>query len=240
MIRIALLILGLCTSLIAHADSRGWLLDPKTEDARFERLQTYLGGFSSAMQETGQRFDAVHEALSRNNPELARYHWSKIRQTIEQGIIKRPARGANAKAMLLDNTWAQVDSAFASGNAAVAWQGYAQAKGSCMACHIAEKVGFINDQALFERKVPDLAASCAAEGGQWIKVGRAQTPICNKPHADAGKGCTDNQQCTGLCITSENQRGKAAKGQCSASPADEFGCYASLRNGRSSGKLCID
>lgn len=238
--RIVLLLLALFISPLIQADSRGWLLDPKTTDARFERLQNYLGGFSSAMQETGQRYDSIHDALIRDNPELARYHWSKIRQTIEQGIIKRPARAANAKAILLDNTWAQVDAAFASGNPATAWQGYEQAKTACMACHVAEKVAFMNQQPVFERAVPDLAASCKASGGKWIKVGRAQTPMCDMPYADAGKACSDSDQCEGTCISKERQRGKATKGQCSASPAATFGCYSPVSKGVSRGMICVD
>ena len=238
--RLFLVLITLFTSSLIHADSRGWLLEPKTEDARFERLQTYLGGFSSAMRETGQRYDSIYDALSRDNPELARYHWSKIRQTIEQGIIKRPARAANAKAILLDTTWAQVDTAFASGNPAIAWQGYEQAKAACMACHVAEKVSFMNQQPVFERAVPDLAADCKAKGGQWIKVGRAQTPMCDIPYNDAGKACSDSDQCQGSCISQERQRGKKTKGQCSASPAATFGCYALVSKGVSRGMICVD
>lgn len=238
--RFFLVLITLLTSSFIHADSRGWLLEPKTEDARFERLQTYLGGFSSTMMETGQRFSSIHDALSRDNPELARYHWSKIRQTIEQGIIKRPARAANAKAILLDNTWVQVDAAFASDNPSTAWQGYEQAKAACMACHVAEKVSFMNQQPVFERAVPDLAANCKAKGGQWIKAGRAQTPMCDIPYSDAGKACSDSDQCQGSCISQERQRGKKTKGQCSASPAAAFGCYALVSKGFSRGMICVD
>ncbi|MFU8858570.1 MAG: hypothetical protein ACNA8S_16385, partial [Deferrisomatales bacterium] len=54
-------------------DSR-WLTGAD-ETTRVERLEHYLGGFSSAMLETGLRFEHVRQAVRDGNLELAHYHW---------------------------------------------------------------------------------------------------------------------------------------------------------------------
>lgn len=46
---------------------------------------------------------------------------------------------------MLNDAWPRVLSAFESGNAKAAWQGFVQARSACMGCHIAEQVAFVND-----------------------------------------------------------------------------------------------
>ncbi|MCQ8128915.1 hypothetical protein [Methylomonas rivi] len=147
-------------STVTHADSQekkpnDWLLGAKSDTERFESLQTYLRGFDQPMWEVGERFRAIHEALGRSNFELAAYHWEKIRVTIKNGYLKRPARRANSDAILLNATWGDVNEAFGSKNAEQAWAGFEKAKTACMACHAAESVPFMNNQALFDLSKPD-------------------------------------------------------------------------------------
>lgn len=106
------------------------------------------------MWEVGERFERLHTALKRNNHGLAAYHWEKIRTTIENGIAKRPKRAANAKALFLDPVWADVDAALKSGDAVKSWAAFDRAKAACMACHVAEKVEFMNDQPVFDLMPP--------------------------------------------------------------------------------------
>lgn len=113
------------------------------------------------MWEVGERFEHLHGALARGNPQLAAYHWEKIRTTIENGIAKRPKRAANAKTLFLDPVWTDVDAALRSGDMAKAWAAFDRAKTACMACHEAEKVGFMNDQPVF-----DLRRSREGEGSR--------------------------------------------------------------------------
>lgn len=139
------------------ATPKGWLLDAESDQARFEMLQGYLGGFSSAMREVGERYQSVHEALNRHNFELANYHWDKIRSSIENGYLKRPGRKANADAIFLNKTWGQVKSAFESKDVQKAWTGFEQAKQACITCHTAESVPYMNNQPLFDLSAPAIS-----------------------------------------------------------------------------------
>jgi hypothetical protein len=93
-------------------------------------------------------------ALLRGNFELASYHWAKIKLTIENGTMKRPARRASADAFLLTDTWGSVNEALESGDRATAWRGFEKARASCMKCHEAERVGYMNDQPMFTDRAP--------------------------------------------------------------------------------------
>ncbi|MDD2761470.1 MAG: hypothetical protein PHH11_14415 [Methylomonas sp.] len=149
----------LMASNIAYAESpdnktNDWLLGAKTDTERFELLQKYLRGFDQPMWEVGERFRAVHEALIRNNYELAAYHWDKIRVTIQNGYLKRPARQANSDTIFLNATWGEVKEAFGTKDAEKAWAGFEKAKNACMACHAAESMHYMNNQALFDLSSP--------------------------------------------------------------------------------------
>jgi hypothetical protein len=129
--------------------SNNWITDAPSDAERFERIQRYLRGFDQTMHEVGERYESIYDALEAENYDLALYHWEKIKVTIDNGLMKRPARKANAEALLLDTTWENTRKAFASRDKERAWQGFELARRTCMACHEAEKVGFVNKQPLF-------------------------------------------------------------------------------------------
>lgn len=155
---LALLALSACSSEPEHAaeptSPNDWLLSARDDSARFELLQQQLRGFDQPMWEVGERFERLHGALLRGNHALAAYHWEKIKVTIETGMAKRPKRAANAKALLLDPVWADVDAALKSNDTGKAWAAFDRAKAACMACHVAEKVEFMNDQPVFDLGSP--------------------------------------------------------------------------------------
>ena len=126
-----------------------WLLSAQDDQERFQLLQRYLRGFDQPMWEIGERYQIVYDALENENYDLALYHWRKIKTTLENGYLKRPARQANADAMFLDQNWGEVNAAFESRNAEEAWDGFDLARSACMSCHIAEGVEYMNDQPLF-------------------------------------------------------------------------------------------
>ncbi len=134
--------------------SNNWLLDAPDDAERLRLLQQYLRGFDQPMWEVGERYEQLHEALTRENYDLAAYHWDKIKVTIQNGYLKRPARKANSDALFLDRTWAEVDVALKSRDGAKAWAGFEVARKACMSCHDAEKVPFMNNQPMLR----DLAA----------------------------------------------------------------------------------
>lgn len=131
-----------------------WLLAAQDDEARFRLIQQQFRGFDQPMWEVGERYARLHEALTRQNPELAAYQWEKIRTAIENGVAKRPARRENAEQFLLNGAWSEVDADLRSGDPARAWQGFERAKAVCQGCHQAETVGYMNNQPLFDLAPP--------------------------------------------------------------------------------------
>ena len=85
-------------------------------------------------------------------------------------------------------------------------------------------------------------AACAAQGGTLQRVGRMQSVQCVIAYSDAGKRCTDGDQCQGDCVapaTSAIPAGQAATGQCAAD-SNRFGCRTTVENGKADATLCID
>ncbi len=132
--------------------ARDWVSGAPDQLTKDKRLEKYLRGFDQPMWEVGERYDRVEQALRDENYKLAQYHWGKIKTTLNNGLMTRPARRANAEAIFLNSTWAEVRDAFASEDMAQAKAGFAKAKGACMACHAAEKVPYMNEQPLFQRE----------------------------------------------------------------------------------------
>ena len=86
------------------------------------------------------------------------------------------------------------------------------------------------------------ATSCAARGGEIRRVGRMQSEQCIILYADAGKPCSDGDDCLGDCRTADEKRpdaGTVATGQCSAD-SSRFGCHTTIENGAVANTLCVD
>jgi len=82
-------------------------------------------------------------------------------------------------------------------------------------------------------------AECAAVGGQWTQLGRAPVKQCLRQTTDAGKACTDSEQCEGQCIAPEGSvDGTVVAGSCSVD-TNPFGCQQRLRDGVAS-TICVD
>lgn len=131
--------------------SDNWLLDAKDDTERFKRIQQMFGGFSMAMQIVGERYDRTYDAIIDGNYDLANYHWKKIKETIELGYLRRPARAANAEAIFLKGPWVTVSEALTAKDKVKVREQFLLARSACMACHAAEKVPFMNDQPRFRR-----------------------------------------------------------------------------------------
>lgn len=89
----------------------------------------------------------------------------------------------------------------------------------------------------------DDATACAARGGKMLAQGRLQTLRCVINYADAGKRCTDGDDCLGDCriedVGGAPRAGAAAVGQCQASN-NPFGCYTVVEGGKAEPTLCVD
>jgi hypothetical protein len=84
--------------------------------------------------------------------------------------------------------------------------------------------------------------ACTAANGFVDRRGRIQAEVCVTPYADAGKVCTDGDQCEGRCIA-EGQAGtppgETTEGICQR---DDylFGCYGIVEDGVIEAGLCVD
>jgi hypothetical protein len=87
------------------------------------------------------------------------------------------------------------------------------------------------------------AAACEAQGGKMLPQGRMQTERCVIRYADAGRRCTDGDDCLGDCriddVTATPDAGANAVGRCQAS-SSRFGCYATVEGGRAEATICVD
>jgi len=134
--------------------SKYWITEAASDSQRFQRIEKYLRGFDQPMWEVGERYEKLYAALLVGNLELASYHWAKIKLTIENGTMKRPARKANANALFFGDTYNSVYENLQSGDPITAWKGFKRARTACMKCHEAEGVGYMNNQSMFTDLMP--------------------------------------------------------------------------------------
>ncbi len=89
----------------------------------------------------------------------------------------------------------------------------------------------------------DAAGDCDRRGGKMQPVGRLQTMQCVVTYADAGRRCTDSDQCAGECRVADGgarpSEGTAVVGQCQAS-SNRFGCFTRVEDGKAEATLCVD
>jgi len=92
------------------------------------------------------------------------------------------------------------------------------------------------------------AAACRARGGFIRGSDRFGNRACVTPFADAGRSCTDSDQCAGRCL--HDYRGSAyslrgppagreAAGRCEADDST-LGCHSEVLNGRIMQPICVD
>ncbi|MBS4097462.1 MAG: hypothetical protein KGZ83_11590 [Sulfuricella sp.] len=129
--------------------SNNWLQDADSDADRFQKLEIYLRGFDQPMMEVGERYQRLYDAIKDKNWELADYQWDKVRMAINTGLMKRPKRTQNAEGMFLDGVWKQMDEVIKSKDYGRMRKQFMIARETCMACHIAEKVPFMNNRPLF-------------------------------------------------------------------------------------------
>ena len=133
----------------ARPATNNWLQDAESDAERFKKLEVYLRGFDQPMWEVGERYRNLYHAIKYRNWELANYQWKKIKRTVNTGLMKRPKRAQNAKTMFLESVWPKLDKSINSQDYKLMKEDFMTARQACMNCHIAEKVGFVNNQALF-------------------------------------------------------------------------------------------
>lgn len=101
-----------------------------------------------------------------------------------------------------------------------------------------------NDTPVIQTPAPGTdAAACEARGGKMLPQGRMQSLQCVVSYADAGRRCTDGDDCQGDCrieeVNGAPNAGAATVGQCQAS-STRFGCYTTVEGGKAEATICVD
>ena len=84
--------------------------------------------------------------------------------------------------------------------------------------------------------------ACMAKGGMVERRGMMQTELCVVPYADAGKACTDSDQCQAQCIAEGavgTPPGETTAGICQRDD-QLFGCFGVVEDGRIENGICLD
>ena len=97
--------------------SNNWLLDARTDQERFRRLQVYSGGTDQQMWQMGYRYEQVYRAIVDQNWQLGTYHWGKLRDVFNVALMKRPNRTPNSEALFLNKEWGLLSDALKAGDA---------------------------------------------------------------------------------------------------------------------------
>jgi hypothetical protein len=132
--------------------SRNWLRDANDDAERMRRIELWAAAGDLEMQDIAHRMEELHAAIEAESWEMGIYQLEKIRGRMILAAIKRPTRTQNMEAIFLDSgVYQSLHTALKAKDGAQARAGFLQARDACMACHIAEKLGFINGSAVFKR-----------------------------------------------------------------------------------------
>jgi hypothetical protein len=124
----------------APAANEDWLRG--TEAEKFALVSKHLRGFDTTMVETGHRYIELYWAGQDRNWEFAKYQLEKIQHTIELGIERRPGRAASAQGFL-QVAVPQLAEAIGKKDAALFQERMTMLTANCNACHVLEKMPFV-------------------------------------------------------------------------------------------------
>ena len=126
-----------------YSTKSNWLLDTKTNEQKFKKIQQQFRGFDLAMVEVGYRFNSLYFAIKDKNYDLANYQLDKIKKAMENGIQRREKRQKNTKEIFLDTQYIAMKKALLINSYKLIQEEYTNTKQACNSCHIAENVPFI-------------------------------------------------------------------------------------------------
>lgn len=132
--------------------SNKWLQDADTDAERFRRIELVTSGYDIPMIEIGVRYEELVGAVKRSNWDLAAYQIEKITARMNQTAIKRPGRTDSLERHFLESApWAAVAKSVKAKDSPASLQHLSSVTGQCMACHVAEGLGYMNDSGVFLR-----------------------------------------------------------------------------------------
>lgn len=131
--------------------SDSWLLDADSDTERFRRIEVAMRGLDVHMAEIGVRFGVMHDAIERGNYQLAQLELEKSIETARIAMLKRPGfAGDEGLRYLGQAQWTELRAALEAHDQARSRAAFAAVRESCMSCHTARGMGFINDSRLFD------------------------------------------------------------------------------------------
>ncbi len=141
------------------APSRNWLRDANDDAERLRRIELSAGAGDLEMQDIAHRLEELHAAIEQQNGYMGIYQLGKSRGLMIVAAINRPARTQNLEEIFLDSgVYRSLHEALSAKNGDQARVEFQKARLACMACHVAEKIAFINASSVFKR-VAHFAAS---------------------------------------------------------------------------------
>jgi hypothetical protein len=132
-------------------------------DQRFALVAKHLRGFDVAMVETGYRYGELFWAGEDRNWEYATYQLEKIETAIANGIERRPRRATSAA--MLAPAIERVRDAIGHKDPGLFAESFTSLTQTCNACHVAEKVAFVQIAPPSERQSPVRAPAAATDAG---------------------------------------------------------------------------
>lgn len=88
---------------------------------------------------------------------------------------------------------------------------------------------------------PQDQASCEAQGGRWGRFGLMEKEQCNLATSDAGKKCSDHNDCESDCVTEDSvPAGTEVTGKCYEWTVMLGRCLNGVKNGKAQGVICVD
>jgi hypothetical protein len=130
--------------------SRNWLRDANDDPERFRRIELWAAAGDQEMLEIASRMRELSAAIQRDSWNMSIYQLEKIRGRMVVAMTKRPVRTQNMEALFFESgVYSGLHDALTSRDVQRARAGFTRLRSACMACHVAEKVSFINESATF-------------------------------------------------------------------------------------------
>ncbi|MGF1587344.1 MAG: hypothetical protein ACFCUM_18640 [Bacteroidales bacterium] len=145
----AFLLLSACSQNNQQEVSDGWLTGSDQE--RFDKVASHLGGFSKAMWEVDYRFHELYWAGNDMNWEYALHQALEMGETIANGLERRPERAASAQ-QFISSALPGIEKAFLAEDPEMFERNFQLLMSSCNSCHALEEMPFLTVKTPLERR----------------------------------------------------------------------------------------
>jgi mono/diheme cytochrome c family protein len=154
--------------------SDSWLLDADSDTERFRRIEIALRGLDIHMFEIGARFGVMHDAIERGNLPLAQLEAQKTIETARIAMLKRPGFGSDEGLKYMGAAqWTALMEALQAQDPAKSRAAFLNVRQSCLSCHAARGMSYLNDSALFE-STAQFAGGAEAAAAPSVPPGTGQ------------------------------------------------------------------